>query len=281
MSEPATPPSLTSIRHVDVIRVNRQGSEAAADRAAAEEPLEVRLHDKSFAVIMRTPGDDRALTAGFLLAERIIRGADDIGAIEHCRHPDQSQAHHVVNVFLFGAAARDVDARLDDRRRVVANSSCGVCGSATIEAMQRDLAPLRAEWTVAPAVIDELPGALRSRQTDFDETGGLHAAGLFGRDGGCLRSFEDVGRHNAVDKVIGSMLLEGRLPLADTILMVSGRVSFEIVQKAWVAGISIVAAVSAPTSLAVELSDAAGITLLGFVRGSGFNIYAHAERISS
>jgi FdhD protein len=271
--------TLTPARLVPVIRVAAGAVTHATDAAAAEEPLDVRLHGRSFAVIMRTPGEDRALAAGFLLSERIIRSADDIGAIEHCRHPDQRKAHHVVDVFLCGDAAARVPAMLENRRQVIANSSCGVCGRATIDELCADIPPLAATWSVDVGVIRQLPDRLRARQSTFDETGGLHGAAVFDADGALLASAEDVGRHNAVDKSIGALLLnEG----AGTpgILMVSGRVSFEIVQKAWLAGIPVVAAISAPTSLAIELAQEAGITLLGFVRDQSFNIYTHGARIA-
>lgn len=267
------------MRKVTVTRVGRTAQAGREDVAAAEEPLDVRLQGQSFAIIMRTPGDDRALAAGFLFAERVIRRSDDIGAVEHCRHPDQMQAHHVVNVFLRGDAAAAALKHLEQRRRVIANSSCGVCGRASIEELRSDIPPLTASSPVHAAVIGTLPGALRQRQVTFDETGGLHAAGLFDLSGTLVASAEDVGRHNAVDKVIGAMLLEDRLPLPHMILMVSGRLSFEIVQKAWLAGVPVLAAVSAPTSLAIDLAREAGITLIGFVRDRGFNIYAHEVRI--
>jgi FdhD protein len=271
---------LRPTRFLQVVRVDRDGARATADVAAAEEPLDVRLHGQSFAVIMRTPGEDRALAAGFLLSERIIRSADDIGAIEHCRHPDETRAHHVVNVFLRGGAADRVPKMLEGRRQVIANSSCGVCGRATIDELRTDIAPLDVAWSVDVAVIHGLPERLRARQSTFEETGGLHGAALFAIDGTLLGSAEDVGRHNAVDKVIGAFLLaDSGMPTG--VLMVSGRVSFEIVQKAWLAGIPVVAAISAPTSLAVELAQEAGITLLGFVRGESLNIYTHRDRIAS
>jgi FdhD protein len=278
---PETPPTLTPMRKVTVTRVGRTAQSGPEDVAAAEEPLDVRLQGQSFAIIMRTPGDDRALAAGFLFSERVIRRSDDIGAVEHCRHPDQTKVHHVVNVFLRGAAAAEALKHLDQRRRVVANSSCGVCGRASIEELQSDIPPLAAQSSrVDAAVISRLPGALRQRQATFDETGGLHAAGLFDLSGALIASAEDVGRHNAVDKVVGGLLLEDRLPMAESILMVSGRVSFEIVQKAWLAGVPVLAAVSAPTSLAIDLAREAGVTLIGFVRDGGFNIYAHEVRIA-
>ena len=282
MSEavPPTPPGLAPTREVAVTRVGRGGTTRTRDLAAAEEPLDVRLHGRSFAVIMRTPGEDRALAAGFLLSERIIRSAADIGAIEHCRHPDQRRAHHVVDVFLVGDAAARVPALLEQRRQVIANSSCGVCGRATIDELSADIQPLAPTLAMTLDAVRELPGRLRSAQTRFEETGGLHGAALFGADGSLLGSAEDVGRHNAVDKVIGAFLLADSRPVSFAALMVSGRVSFEIVQKAWLGGIQIVAAISAPTSLAIELADAAGITLLGFVRESGLNIYTHTARIA-
>jgi FdhD protein len=276
---PETPRTLTPMRKVTVTRVGRSSHAGREDVAAAEEPLDVRLQDQSFAIIMRTPGDDRALAAGFLFSERVIRKSEDIGAVEHCRHPDQTKAHHVVNVFLRGDAAAGALKHLDQRRRVVANSSCGVCGRASIDELRCDIAPLTVEARVEAAVISALPDALRRRQATFHETGGLHGAGLFDLTGTLIASAEDVGRHNAVDKVVGAMLLEDRLPLPDTVLMVSGRVSFEIVQKAWLAGVPVLAAVSAPTSLAIDLAGEAGITLVGFVRDGGFNIYSHEVRI--
>jgi FdhD protein len=280
MSEPLPPPGLAPTRDVAVTRVASGGVTRTRDVAAAEEPLDVRLHGRSFAVIMRTPGEDRALAAGFLLSERIIRSAADIGAIEHCRHPDQTRAHHVVDVFLVGGAAARVPALLDQRRQVIANSSCGICGRATIDELASDVAPLAQTETMTVDALRTLPSRLRARQTMFDETGGLHGAALFSRDGTLLRSAEDVGRHNAVDKVLGGCLLEDpEGQRAGAALMVSGRVSFEIVQKAWLGGIEIVAAISAPTSLAIELAAAAGITLLGFVREASLNIYTHTARI--
>jgi len=293
------------MRRVPVTRVTAGHVTHTSDVAAAEEPLDVRLHGRSFAVIMRTPGEDRALAAGFLLSERIIRSADDIGAIEHCRHPDESKAHHVVDVYLRGGAAARVPEMLENRRQVIANSSCGVCGRATIDELRAGIAPLAVAWSVDVAVIRQLPDRLRARQSTFEETGGLHGAAVFGTDGALLVSAEDVGRHNAVDKSIGTLLLavmgseapgvrsrfsitaqssrqiENRdLTPAAALLMVSGRVSFEIVQKAWLGGISLVAAISAPTSLAIDLAQEAGITLLGFVREQGLNIYTHPSRIA-
>jgi len=301
MSERREVPGLEPTRVVPVTRVSGGDVSRTSDVAAAEEPLDIRLHGRSFAVIMRTPGEDRALAAGFLLSERIIHSADDIGAIEHCRHPDQTKAHHVVDVYLVGDAAARVPQLLESRRQFIANSSCGVCGRSTIEELAAGIAPLPAVGSVHLDVIRSLPERLRARQATFDETGGLHGAALFAADGTLIASAEDVGRHNAVDKVFGSQLLEDTgvrslfsnsgtepvpqienrdlTPGSPRVLMVSGRVSFEIVQKAWLAGVPVLAAVSAPTSLAVELADRAGLTLVGFVRGQSLNIYSHDSRI--
>jgi FdhD protein len=199
--------------------------------------------------------------------------------VEHCRHPHHPQAHNIVDVYLVGRAAKEMDGHLERRRNVLTSSSCGLCGRVTIESIGAQAAPIESMVSVSSAVVASLPLALREHQRVFDETGGLHAAGLFTPDGECERSAEDVGRHNAVDKIVGARLLDGRMPIPDRILMVSGRTSFEILQKAWIAGIPIVCAVSAPSSLAVDLAEEAGITLLGFVRNGGFNLYTHPGRI--
>ena len=249
------------------------------DLAAVEEPLEVRLHGKPFAVIMRTPGEDRALAAGFLLSEGVVRSADDIGAVEHCRHPNRPDGHNVVDVYLFGESRASLDTILAERREVLTNSSCGLCGRLTIDSLKARAPTLPITWTMTTKIAARLPDLLRERQRIFEGTGGLHAAGLFTPDGLCEVSAEDVGRHNAVDKVIGTMVLDDRLPLDSHVLAVSGRASFEIVQKAWLGGIALVCAVSAPSSLAIELAHEAGITLLGFARDGGFNVYTHPARL--
>ena len=286
----APPESLTPSRPVSVLRVSGGMATQATDRTAAEEPLDIRLHGRSFAVIMRTPGQDRALAAGFLLSERIIRSSDDIAAIEHCRHPDHRTAHHVVDVFLRGEAAARVPQLLDARRQMIANSSCGVCGRATIDELREDIAALPPGPTVDLSILARLPQQLRRQQSTFDETGGLHAAAVFSADGGLLAAAEDVGRHNAVDKVIGASVI-GEVDAGVTgspgsngrdgaaVLVVSGRVAFEIVQKAWLGRVPIIVAISAPTSLAVELAGEARLTLLGFVRDRSLNIYTHADRV--
>jgi FdhD protein len=273
-----------ALKEMDIVRVRDGRQRADVDRTVAEEPLEVRLHGRSFAVIMRTPGADLALTAGFLLAERVLKCADDLATLEHCREPasaaGEPHPENIVNAVLTGESAEGLERALADRRQVSGNSSCGLCGRRTIASLKTDLAPLAAGQRISAAVIARLPDTLRETQAVFGETGGLHAAGLFTLEGEVEAVAEDVGRHNAVDKVVGQMLLGERLPLSNHVLFVSGRTSFEIVQKAALAGIPIVGAVSAPSSLAVELAREAGITLMGFARGGSFNIYSHPERVS-
>ncbi len=271
-----------SIKDLAVVRVRAGERREGRDAVAVEAPLEVRLHGRPFAVVMRTPGQDRELAAGFLLSERVIETADDLGAIEFCRDlpGERSADDQVVNVLLAGPAAETVDDRLSERRETMANAACGVCGRLTIDTLGRGLVPLPASAPVSEAVLLSLPTRLRTVQPAFEATGGLHAAGLFDSGGTLAAAAEDVGRHNAVDKVIGRMLMADRLPLAECVLCVSGRVSFEIVQKAWCAGIPIVAAVSAPSSLAIDLATRAGITLIGFARDGGGNIYSHPDRVA-
>lgn len=267
------------IREVSVIRRGQSAPER--DCVAVEEPMEVRVNGASFAVIMRTPGADRDLAAGFLLAEDVIHSADEIGTIEYCADFTDEGRDNTINVTVTGAAVDRLGSRLGERRQVMMTASCGLCGRRTIESLQARVAAVKGGWTVSAEVIASLPDRLRSTQAVFESTGGLHAAGLFDRDGTLQLSAEDVGRHNAVDKIVGRTLLAGTHPLDQSILLVSGRTSFELVQKALLAGIPIIAAVSAPSSLAIGLAAEAGITLCGFVRGSNFNIYSHQSRIGS
>ena len=273
------PGARNAARRVSVVRVGAGQASERVDTVAVEEPLEIRLHDRPFIVVMRTPGADRQLAAGFLLSEGIVREAAELGAVESCRHPDHPDAHNVVNVFLLGRARDRVEETLAERRNVLSNSSCGICGRVTIESLTTRASRLPVTCHIESAVIAVLPDLLRARQAVFETTGGLHGAALFTPEGTLVADAEDVGRHNAVDKVIGSMLLDERLPLDGMGLVVSGRTSFEIVQKAWLAGIEIICAVSAPSSLAVDLAEEAGITLIGFARETGFNIYSHRQRI--
>jgi FdhD protein len=264
------------------VRLWRVGSGGRADQqdvVAVEEPMEVRVHGAPFAVIMRTPGHDRDLAAGFLLAEDVIRGSAELGAIEYCQDAADEGRDNTLNVTIAAEARDRLSARLDELRQVTMTASCGLCGRRTIESLRAHAAPVAGAWTVSGAVVCELPHTLRRAQAVFQTTGGLHAAGLFSLEGALELVAEDVGRHNAVDKVIGRRLLEDRLPLDRTMLALSGRTSFELVQKALLAGIPLVAAVSAPSSLAIALAEEAGITLCGFVRGDTFNVYAHPERI--
>ena len=264
--------SSQAIRAVDVIRSG--GGGLSSDHVAVESPLEVRVNGHPFSVIMRTPGADRELTLGFLFSEGLVRYRGDVERV------DVDEAAGVANV-VFGRGRADAVAEaLGQRRQVAMNSSCGLCGRRSLESLAIDAPALAIDWSVEGAIIDGLPTTLRSAQSAFVHTGGLHAAGLFDLDGRLDISAEDVGRHNAVDKLLGRMLEAGRLPLSRSLLLVSGRSSFEIVQKAWLGGIRLVAAVSAPSSLAVDLAREAGMTLLGFVRDGRFNVYAHPERVA-
>ena len=252
---------------------------AGTDVVAVEEPMEVRVNGESFAVIMRTPGHDRELAAGFLLAEDVVREADELGTIELCEDTEQEARGNILNVTVVGGAAQRLGIRLGEQRRVTMTSSCGLCGRRTIESLRARRERVHGDWTLEAAIINGLPTRLRRAQRVFDVTGGLHAAGLFDIRGELHLVAEDVGRHNAVDKIVGRRLLEEALPLDRSVLLVSGRTSYELVQKALLAGIPCIAAVSAPSSLAVRLAREAGITLCGFVRGETFNIYAHGQRI--
>ncbi|MCM4082959.1 formate dehydrogenase accessory sulfurtransferase FdhD [Paractinoplanes hotanensis] len=249
------------------------------DDLAAEEPLEIRVRQAPLAVTMRTPGQDIDLAMGFLLTEGIIGSADDVVTAQLCAGTDTPNTYNVVDVVLGAEVPPPVT---DPSRNFYTTSSCGVCGKASIDAVrtrsQFDVAadPL----TVAAGTLVELPDRLRAAQRTFDRTGGLHAAGLFTADGELVVMREDVGRHNAVDKVIGWALREGRLPLTGYLLLVSGRASFELTQKAWMAGLPLLAAVSAPSTLAAELADEAGMTLVGFLRGRSMNVYTSPQRIT-
>ena len=267
-------------RAVSVVRFTGAAAAGARDRVAVEEPLEVRVNGEPFAVIMRTPGHDMPLAAGFLLAEDVVRHGDEIAAVEQCDDVALEAVGNVLNVTVTGDAAARVAARLGERRQVVTTAACGLCGRRTIESLRSRTVNVGGAWTVPAAVVASLPVSLRAAQATFDVTGGLHAAALCDLDGQVRRSAEDVGRHNAVDKIIGRALLDGELPLDLTMLVVSGRTSYELVQKALLGGVPLVAGVSAPSSLAVDLAQASGITLCGFVRGHTMNVYAHPGRIA-
>ena len=261
---------------VNRMAVRPGGIRESEDRVAAEEPLEIRAGGKPLAVVMRTPGDDAALAAGFLLTEGMIRGPEDIESVRHCTDVPESARGNVIDVRL----APDVPDPSDAARRAFyVTSSCGICGKASIDAVRMQAPPLVFSATIAPDALPRLVPTLRQAQVTFERTGGLHAAGLFRFDGSLVATAEDVGRHNAVDKIVGGRLLQTDWPLTERLLLVSGRVGFEIVQKAWLAGIPAVAAVSAPTSLAIELAQESNMTLLGFLRGEDYNVYAGPERL--
>ena len=270
------------IREVPIVRVRGGVPEAADDRVAVEEPLEIRLRwgdrVQRLAVTMRTPGHDAALALGFLHGEGVVSAPADVLDVAHTPLQGGQRDPNIVVVDLAGHVTFDAR-RLE--RHVYTTSSCGICGKASLEAVAVAGAPtLPGGPSLRPETIHALPDALRQSQAVFEQTGGLHAAALFTEDGRLVRVREDVGRHNAVDKLVGSFLAEGaRVPVAHG-LLVSGRASFELAQKALMAGISVLAAVGAPSSLAVELADEHGMTLLGFVRDGRFNVYAGAERIA-
>jgi FdhD protein len=249
------------------------------DDIAAEEPLEIRVGGDVLTITMRTPGDDFELAAGFLHAEGVVKRRDDIARIAYGRAPDGGPTGNVVEVTLQGERSVDVGAF---ERHVVAASSCGICGRTSIAAVRaRETPPLNPHFRIEPTLLTQLPAVLRSAQRIFGRTGGLHAAGLFDANGTLTLVREDIGRHNAVDKVIGDALLHGYLPLRERLLLVSGRGGFEIVQKALVAGVPILASVSAPSSLAVQMARDGGLTLVGFLREQRFVVYSHAKRIAT
>jgi FdhD protein len=251
------------------------------DRLVTEEPMEIRVHGagqeaEPIAVTMRTPGHDFELAVGLCRTEGLLLSADDLAEVRYCvaDEPGQDQEYNVVTV----ATRRPVD--LGDHRRVVAaSSSCGICGKTTLDEVAIGCDAVGPGPVITRSTLLQLPDTLRSSQAVFDATGGLHAAGLFSPSGELRVLREDVGRHNAVDKLVGHALMSGTLPLSDSILMVSGRLSFEIVQKAAVAGIPIVGAVSAPSSLAVATAERFEQTLVGFLRDDRGNVYTHPERI--
>ena len=268
--------STAGARKTTVRRWSDGQSITQADLLACEEPLEIRVRGRNVSVTMRTPGHDEELAAGFLFTEGIIRHRCDIVEIAHC---DQAEARfgNTINVFLTPKVKVDFD-RLT--RHIFASSSCGLCGKATIDAIQRQFPPIKSTLHIRARTMELLPDKLRAKQKTFTQTGGLHAAAIFNSKGKLLVLREDVGRHNAVDKVIGHEFLKDHLPLDRHILLVSGRASFEILQKALAAQIPVVAAVSAPSSLAVDFAREGGQTLIGFLRGNSMNVYTHTDRIT-
>lgn len=285
-------PARTPVVPRDVVRADASGALASAeDRVAVEEPLEIRVAGDAIAVTMRTPGEDSALAVGFLFAEGVIRDRTDVGSVAHCTRPGDEDHGNAIDVRPGAGVALDVER---SRRGTLTTAACGVCGRRSIDDLLARCRPLASEATIPWSLLRESTAHLARAQRHFAATGGLHAALVLDTYGTTLAFAEDVGRHNAVDKAIGRLVLDGVVgaPGARTngaphdgsasplLLVVSGRISFEIVQKAVVAGIPCVAGVSAPTSLAVDLARATGLTLAGFVRDGSLNLYAHAERVS-
>lgn len=268
-----------TVRH-PVLRLSAEHTSSRPDQLAVEEPMELRVGGRALAVTMRTPGHDIELMHGFLLTEGVIGSVGDVVTARYCDSVDE-RGRNTYNVLDVALAPGVTAPGSGVERNFYTTSSCGVCGKASLDAVR-----LRSRFSLAddscrisPQTLFALPDVLRAGQRLFDSTGGLHAAGLFTADGRLLVVREDVGRHNAVDKVIGWALLHDRVPARGSLLMVSGRASFELVQKAVMAGVPLLAAVSAPSSLAVELAAESGLTLVGFLRGTTMNVYAGAERI--
>jgi FdhD protein len=284
------PPEPPSQHHVQIVRFGTDADRAEAlDAVAVEEPLEIRLghwadgrlSHRAISITMRTPGDDFELAAGFLFTEGIVRARDQVREIRHCGRPNAPT--NTVRVDLVPGVEVDLD-RL--QRNFYTTSSCGVCGKSSLEALATGARPIAADHAmrVTREVIVSLPARLRERQRTFEQTGGLHAAALFTSSGALLALREDVGRHNAVDKLVGSRLLSGELAQDETtgtVLFLSGRASFELLQKAVMARVPFVCAVGAPSSLAIEAAREFGVTLLGFVRDGRFNVYAGGERVAA
>ena len=268
----STPTRAVTLKHFE----GRRFAGERDDVVAAEEPLEIRVEGQSVAVVMRTPGDDRELAAGFLLTEGIIKWSRDLFDLTTCVNGGHAGNDNVIDAALSKPATFDV-AKLS--RHVFTSSSCGVCAKATIDSVIKRRKRLHDDVRVSAEVIFGLSRRLASKQTAFKATGGLHACALFDAKGTLLATREDVGRHNALDKLAGWALLEKRIPLNGCIVLLSGRSSFEMMQKAHAAGIAVVVAIGAPSSLAVEFAEEAGQTLCGFVRGRSMNVYAGAERI--
>jgi len=256
---------------------NGDRKELREDVVAAEEPLEIRVEGQAISIVMRTPGHDRELAAGFLLSEGVIKSAKDVFDITTCVGQTGLEKSNAVDAALVHPEAFDLT-RFS--RHVVTSSSCGICGTTSIESILGFRAPLTDEWQIDPQILFALPAQLMRRQETFQSTGGLHACALFDRKGRFLALREDVGRHNALDKLIGWALLKKRTPLREHLVILSGRASFEMMQKAHSAGIAMVAAISAPSSLAVEFARASGQTLAGFLRGRSMNVYAGAQRLA-
>jgi FdhD protein len=281
----ATSPNEAPVRKptsaVQVTAVDATGSRVRPDRLVTEEPMEIRVHGPGeeptpLVVTMRTPGNDFELAVGFCVTEGLISDHDDLATVAYCVGPEGRQEFNIVTLRF----RRPVVASIRERR-FAATASCGLCGKAALDDLEVRCDPVGSGPVVAASVVRSLPDRLAESQAVFEMTGGVHAAAIFRADGSVVSVREDVGRHNAVDKLVGEAFLARRLPLADDLLMVSGRLSFELVQKAAVAGVPMLCAVSAPSSLAVETARRFGQTVIGFLRDERFNIYSHAERVDA
>jgi len=269
-----------------IYRYQNNQLHSTQDHLATEEPLEIRINygtptnrfTKNISVTMRTPGADEALSIGFLYTEGIVTQPSQVQSIRYAKARSTRAKDNIIVIELAGEVILNLK-KLE--RNFYLSSSCGVCGKASIEAIHTCEVAQRMtiDWQVAPSILETLPDKLRAQQAIFEQTGGLHAAALFDREGNIMLLNEDVGRHNALDKVIGNAFLDSQLPLKGRLLLVSGRLSFELVQKAVMAGVELVAAVGAPSSLAVDLAEEMGVTLVGFLKKGRFNIYTHPDRI--
>ena len=264
-----------------IIRITGSTSQSTVDQLAIEVPLEIRIGDEPLAITMRTPGTpgaDADLAAGFCLTESIIEHADEIESIEPCRIAEYGNV--VIVKLTDEAMARRREQIVCGKRELYMSSSCGICGKRSIDRIVQTIRPITSNLTISTDLLTSLPQRMRQAQPTFEITGGLHACALFTTTGELRILREDVGRHNALDKLIGSALLTGQLPLNESILLVSGRASFELIQKAAIAGIRLLAAVGAPSSLAVDLAQTTGLTLIGFLRQERMNIYTHPQRVT-
>lgn len=276
-SDPASGETRDEVRELSAFKWRDGATRERIEKLAVEEPLEIRLGGRRFTLTMRTPGNDEELAAGFLFAEGFINNANELGEIRRVRGRKGAPEPNAIDIIL-NVPADGLRTRL--KRNFVMSSSCGVCGKTSIDSIRRRVMPPSDSARVTPVTLLTLANKLRDGQRLFAATGGLHGAALFDLDGTMRAIREDVGRHNAVDKLVGYALTNAMLPLARHIMMVSGRLSFEIVQKAAAAGVPILAAVSAPSSLAVELAQEVGTTLIGFLRDGSFNIYTRPDRIA-
>ena len=267
---------MKSSESVKVRKYKNKKATVFPDQVAVEEPLEIRVNGKSVSITMRTPRNDKELASGFLFTEGLVRSSRDLSDIVGCTDPKSGLDENVINVFLKRGVAFD-PAKLT--RHFYTSSSCGVCGKASMEAVRHNFKPVRSNLKIRRKTLYGLPGKLRSSQATFEKTGGLHASALFNAQGRLVVLREDVGRHNALDKVVGWGFLNEKLPFKDFCLLVSGRVSFEIMQKALAAGIPLVAAIGAPSTLAISMAKENGQTLVGFLKDQGMNVYAGSQRI--